>query len=251
MTTIVYKDLPHKVGTAEISSPELKKVTMQFMENFLALGGQVSALQQVAAELQRTVAERSLAPSSGGDDEPSGGGGDSGGDAADRAAQQAAIAQRAADRAVLAAANAISAAQSAAAAAQWSTAFAISNLDFANTRANYRRFYLSGFVPDATKQYLVTVTFHQDSNATSGTTETICGIAVGNGAGTTPVGEGASLLPLDSTKETHKMVTVKPTNKKSSCGISISGEDAFFQITNSGTAAIGIAVKIALVAQGG
>lgn len=43
--------LPHKVGSAEIVSPELKKVVMQFMENFLALGGDVSTLQRAVKEL--------------------------------------------------------------------------------------------------------------------------------------------------------------------------------------------------------
>ena len=46
-------DIPHKVGSAEIASPELKKIVMQFMENFLALGGQIadlhSALREVAS----------------------------------------------------------------------------------------------------------------------------------------------------------------------------------------------------------
>lgn len=53
MTTIVTKPLPHKVGNATISSGELKTVVMQFMENFLSLGVQLSTLQDAVRELQR------------------------------------------------------------------------------------------------------------------------------------------------------------------------------------------------------
>ena len=70
MTTIVAKELPHKVGTAEIANAELKNIAMQFMENFTALGGQVADLQQAAIELQKAAATGSSS---------SGGGGGSGG----------------------------------------------------------------------------------------------------------------------------------------------------------------------------
>lgn len=245
MTTIVYKDLPHKVGTAEIASPELKKVTMQFMENFLALGGQVSALQQVAAELQRAVAERSLAPSgggggdepSGGGDEPSGGGDDSGGDAADRAARQATIAQQAADRAVLAAVEARTAANSAAeaaASAQWSTAFAIRGVqmnpadnDDLNTAANVKgTFDMSSLVPDTSKDYDVTVTFTNES-----ATSRSCWIR--------PIGGVKVPVSLGNSFGAKESETVQ-----------VSGNGKV-KINNANQTTVGVAVKIALVAQGG
>lgn len=58
MTTVVTKPLPHKVGNATISSGELKTVVMQFMENFLSLGGQLSTLQDAVRELQRRPAAK-------------------------------------------------------------------------------------------------------------------------------------------------------------------------------------------------
>ena len=44
-------NLPHKVGSAEVASPELKKVVMQFMENFNVLNRRV-------AELERKVSQQ-------------------------------------------------------------------------------------------------------------------------------------------------------------------------------------------------
>ena len=66
MTTIVAKELPHKVGTAEIANAELKNLAMQFMENFMALGGQVADLQRAAIELQKAAAIGSSSSGGGG-----------------------------------------------------------------------------------------------------------------------------------------------------------------------------------------
>ena len=56
MTAVVTRPLPHKVGNAAIASGELKTVVMQFMENFLSVGGQLSAVQEAVRELQRRKA---------------------------------------------------------------------------------------------------------------------------------------------------------------------------------------------------
>lgn len=45
--------LPHKVGTTDIASAELKKVVMQFMENFMALDRRVGAAEAAVRELQK------------------------------------------------------------------------------------------------------------------------------------------------------------------------------------------------------
>ena len=42
--------LPHKVGSAEIASPEIKKVVMQFMENFNALNKRLAALERKTSQ---------------------------------------------------------------------------------------------------------------------------------------------------------------------------------------------------------
>lgn len=52
--------LPHKFGTAEISSPELKKVAMQCMENFLALARQMSEVQQGLNGIMRSLKGNTL-----------------------------------------------------------------------------------------------------------------------------------------------------------------------------------------------
>ena len=44
--------LPHKVGTADIQSAELKKIAMQFMENFKALEKKIETLQNEVKKLQ-------------------------------------------------------------------------------------------------------------------------------------------------------------------------------------------------------
>ena len=53
MIQVVTKKLPHKVGNATIANSELKTVVMQFMENFLSIGGQLATLQEAVRELQR------------------------------------------------------------------------------------------------------------------------------------------------------------------------------------------------------
>lgn len=50
---ITVRPLPHKVGTADIKSPELKKVTMQFMENFKFIERQMNNIQNAVIELQK------------------------------------------------------------------------------------------------------------------------------------------------------------------------------------------------------
>lgn len=40
------KPLPHKVGTADIANPELKKVAMLFMENFKSLDVRLAAVER-------------------------------------------------------------------------------------------------------------------------------------------------------------------------------------------------------------
>lgn len=52
--------LPHKFGTAEISSPELKKVAMQCMENFLAISRQMAEVQMNVAAIMRSIKGNSL-----------------------------------------------------------------------------------------------------------------------------------------------------------------------------------------------
>ena len=39
--------LPHKVGTADIANPELKRIAMLFMENFKALDRRIAAVERV------------------------------------------------------------------------------------------------------------------------------------------------------------------------------------------------------------
>lgn len=53
MTSVVSKPLPHRVGTADIANPELKRVTMLLMENIVSLKKQLEAAQNAVRELQR------------------------------------------------------------------------------------------------------------------------------------------------------------------------------------------------------
>lgn len=50
---ITVRPLPHKVGTADIKSLELKKVTMQFMENFKFIERQMNNIMNAVVELQK------------------------------------------------------------------------------------------------------------------------------------------------------------------------------------------------------
>ena len=52
MIIIVKKPLPHKVGTADIASAELKRVVMLLMENIVSLKMQLEAVQTAVTELQ-------------------------------------------------------------------------------------------------------------------------------------------------------------------------------------------------------
>ena len=52
MKKVETKPLPHKVGNASVANPELKTVVMQFMENFLSIGGQLKTVQEAVRELQ-------------------------------------------------------------------------------------------------------------------------------------------------------------------------------------------------------
>ena len=53
MTDVITRPLPHRVGTADIASPELKRVTMLLMENIVSLKEQLEAAQNAVRELQR------------------------------------------------------------------------------------------------------------------------------------------------------------------------------------------------------
>lgn len=53
MVKLLFKPLPHKVGTADIKSSELKKVTMQFMENFKFIERQMNNIMNAVIELQK------------------------------------------------------------------------------------------------------------------------------------------------------------------------------------------------------
>ena len=180
--------LPHKVGNASIASPELKTVVMQFMENFLSLGGCVSDLQEVV----RRLSNRRVV-SSGADGE------------------------------------------------MFVNSFSFCEIGFANSNANRRRFYLSDFVADASKTYVVSVSFFWSTGYThSSTSSYVCGIAVGGSSDTDAV------LPLDTSgkPDKHKSVTVDRDNRRQACTVEISGSDSFFQLTNSNTTAVQITVKI-------
>lgn len=53
MSKRVSGGLPHKIGTADISSAELKRVVMQFMENFNALDKRTKELERKVTEMDR------------------------------------------------------------------------------------------------------------------------------------------------------------------------------------------------------
>lgn len=46
MSQVNTKNLPHKVGIADIANPELKRVAMLFMENFKSLDRRIAALER-------------------------------------------------------------------------------------------------------------------------------------------------------------------------------------------------------------
>lgn len=50
---VVSKPLPHQVGTADIASPELKRVAMLFMENFKSLDARLSAVEKAINDDQK------------------------------------------------------------------------------------------------------------------------------------------------------------------------------------------------------
>ena len=50
---IITKPLPHKVGTADIANPELKRVAMLFMENFKSLDTRLAAVERAITENQK------------------------------------------------------------------------------------------------------------------------------------------------------------------------------------------------------
>lgn len=52
MIKVVTSPLPHKVGTAEISNAELKKITMLLMEDINSLKQQQETAQAAIRELQ-------------------------------------------------------------------------------------------------------------------------------------------------------------------------------------------------------
>jgi hypothetical protein len=60
MTPTVTKPLPHMVGVADIANPELKRVTMLFMENFKSIARQLSEVQGVATAMKRALAANSI-----------------------------------------------------------------------------------------------------------------------------------------------------------------------------------------------
>ena len=223
MTTIVTKPLPHKVGNATISSGELKTVVMQFMENFLSLGVQLSTLQDAVRELQRRPAAKQQQSSDIEDIEAYVGMAETAAttaaaarDAAVAAKNQAvpaasaALAQKelaqtaateaagsasdASGNAVNAAADAATASSAAARAeeaanmATFMASFAICNVDLGSDA--YTKFLMSSIVPDTTKTYKVEVTFNNTSTTaytctvTNGTTKKMASIT--SRAGETP-----------------------------------------------------------------
>jgi hypothetical protein len=219
--------LPHKVGNAAIASPELKTVVMQFMENFLSLGGCVSDLQEAVRKLSN---RRVVFPE------------------IEDIEQYVAVAQTAAGRAEAAVETATEAATAAATQAATAAAgrmlvnsFSFCNLAFPNAATNYRRFYLSDLVADASKTYVVSVSFFWNIvSTTTSTTSYVCGIAVGRSS------DADAVLPLDTSgkPDSHKSVTVNKDNRRQTCEVEISGSDSFFQLTNSNTTAVQITVKI-------
>ena len=193
MTTVVTKPLPHKVGNAAISSGELKTVVMQFMENFLSLGGQLSTLQDAVRELQRRSAAKQKKSSDIDDIETYVGMAETAATTA-AAARDAAVAAK--NQAVPAAAAALaqkelaqtaaSRAEAAANMATFMASFAICNVDLgADT---YTKFLMSSIVPDTTKTYKVEVTFNNTSTTaytctlTNGTTTKQASITSRDGA---------------------------------------------------------------------
>lgn len=195
MTTVVTKPLPHKVGNATISSGELKTVVMQFMENFLSLGGQLSTLQDAVRELQRRPAAKQQQSSDIEDIETYVGRAETAATTA-AAARDAAVAAK--NQAVPAATAALAqkelaqtAAARAEAAANMATfmaSFAICNVDLGVD--TYTQFLMSSIVPDTTKTYKVEVTFNNTSTTaytctvTNGTTTKQASIT--SRAGATP-----------------------------------------------------------------
>ena len=53
MMDVITAPLPHRVGTADIANPELKRVALLLMENIVALKKQLEAAQAAIRELQR------------------------------------------------------------------------------------------------------------------------------------------------------------------------------------------------------
>ena len=53
MTKVTVKPLPHAVGTADIKSPEVARITMLLTENIKSLHTQLTQVQKAVAELQR------------------------------------------------------------------------------------------------------------------------------------------------------------------------------------------------------
>lgn len=228
MTTVVTKPLPHKVGNATISSGELKTVVMQFMENFLSLGGQLSTLQDAVRELQRRPAAKQQQSSDIEDIETYVGRAETAAttaaaarDAAVAAKNQAvpaataALAQKelaqtaateaagsasdasgdAADAAADAATASSAAARAEAAAnmATFMASFAICNVDLGVD--TYTQFLMSSIVPDTTKTYKVEVTFNNTS-----TTAYTCTVTDGATTKQTSITSRAGATPNATTE---------------------------------------------------
>lgn len=50
---VTTKPLPHKVGIADIANPELKRITMLFMENFTSLDSRLAKVEKVINDNQK------------------------------------------------------------------------------------------------------------------------------------------------------------------------------------------------------
>ena len=219
MTTIVTKPLPHKVGNTTISSGELKTVVMQFMENFLSLGVQLSTLQDAVRELQRRPAAKQQQSSDIEDIETYVGRAETAAttaaaarDAAVSAKNQAVPAATAALAQKEIAQTAASRAEAAANIATFMAIFAICNVDLgADT---YTKFLMSSIVPDTTKMYKVEVTFNNTSTTayictvTNGTTTKQASITSSDGATPNATTEALEVSGTGYIKIDNKAATV-------------------------------------------
>ena len=240
--------IPHKVGSAAIASPELKTVVMQFMENFLALGGQIADLRSAVREVENrpvvspeiedietyvaraesasgtAVAAKNAAVQASAAAVPAGQTATAKAGEASVSAANAASSESTASEAALTASSAAERAEAAAALATYVNGFAICNIDLgADT---YTKFTMASLVPDAAKSYAVVVTFNNTS-----TTAYTCTVTDGTTTKSASVTSRAGATPTATTEP-----------------LVVSG-DGYFKIDNQ-TASVDVVVKIYFAVQG-